>query len=406
MIEDKNEHLLVVLLYPPSDQRRCEIYRAIFLQLYEIFGHNMTVLDFDEEYDLYKYLSGDTVLIKDGSWYCDGYKELKERHQEILECVDNVLIFGAQTNGCDDRYTRALPKMYNIDTIKLELDKCHRKDDYGFVNVGTRKKLKNVLSRMVFLEQLGESDVNVFHYAVDPREPDFSLIIGKDRYKRLGALKSTLGPSKPIPFFEWGLNETYIQELGKYNDFYYAGSVILPSRFYLRDVRKRFNKYLTKTKPEKDGYRNPLRGSFEVFYDNKNGKEKDVTVLSQDKYYYKLCISRYTYINPPFKSDEFNYTRFIEAIILNCIPLVDTKMNLDDLQLTYPEFYDIIIENKLFIDTDKTSYMSIATRMRNYKENGDSELIDKFKSTKAYQALMDVDKIRECWRKKLRWKDV
>ena len=44
--------------------------------------------------------------------------------------------------------------------------------------------------------------------------------------------------------------------------------------------------------------------------------------------------------------------------------------------------------------------------LKGYYENGDSELISKFKNTKAYRALVDKEKIKECWRKKLRWKDV
>ena len=406
MTESKNERLLVVLLYPPIDVRRSELYRAIFLQLYSMLGNKITILDFDEEFELYKFVSGEPDFLKDGSWYCNGYKELKERHEEILSCVDNVLIFGAQLAGNDDRYTRALPKMYSIDVINNELDKCHRMDNYGYVNIGTRNKLKNVLSRMVFLECLRDADVNVFHYLVDPREPDFSPIIGKDRYKRIGALKSNVGPLKPIPFFEWGIANIYIQELDKHNDFFYLGSMITKPRFYLRDVVKKFNASLGRRKPNKDGYRNELKGYAGVIYDNKNCKDKDNNTLPQSEYYYRIMTSRYTYISVPFKDDEFNYVRFIEAVILGCIPLIDSKMNLDDLQLTYHEFYDIIIKRNLLIDTEASSYKDIVDRMRHYDENGDNEIINEFKSTKAYQALMDEEKIKECWRKKLRWKDV
>jgi len=404
----KNERLLVVPLTIPGNERREEINRAISFQLYEMLGDKITFLDFDEEYDLYKYIVGEPDLIKDCNWYCKGYKELKERHMEILSCVDNVLIYGMQvrdgiTNG---RYGRFLPKMYNIEIIKTELNKCHRKDDYGFVNVGTRKKLKNILSRMVFLECLGESDVNVFHYQVDPREVDLSPIIGKDRYHIIGALKSTVGPRRSMPFFEWGLKNTYIQEIDKYMDFFYYVSVISEQNYgraELRDITKKFNNCVSRRKPNKGAFSNSLKGFASVINDlYKKGND----ALSQSEYYYKIMISRYTFVNLPFMRTEFNYQRFMESIILGCIPFVDNRMNLDDLRLTYPEFYDIIIKEKLLIDTQEESYSDIATRMKKYSENGDTEIINKFKSTKAYQALMDKDKIRECWRKKLRWKDV
>lgn len=405
----KQNRLLVVPLMPPGDLKREELNRAINFQLVEVLGDNITFLDFDEEFGLYKYIVGEPDFIKDCCWYCHGYKELKERHMEILSCVDNVLIYGIQVkNGCDGVYTKGLPKMESIDVIKMELDKCHRKDDYGFVNFGTRVKLKNMLSRMIFLECLGESDVNVFHYRIDPREVDLSSIIGKDRYHILGGLKSTAGPSRPMPFFEWGIENTFIQDLGKDRDFFYLGTCMFEHRYVLRDITEKFNDCIGRRKPNGDGFSNVLKGYAGVVNDNYNNRigKKSNSIINQSEYYYKIMTSRYTYINLPFKVDEFNYQRFMESIVLGCIPLVDNKMNLDDLQLTYNEFYDIIIKNKLLIDTGASSYKDIANRMKKYSENGDSELISKFKNTKAYQALTNKDKIKECWRKKLGWKDV
>lgn len=407
----KQNRLLVVPLMLPGNIKREEINRAINFQLCEMLGDKITFLDFDEEFELYKYIVGDPDFIKDCSWYCHGYKELKERHMEILSCVDSVLIYGMQVPLFTGKYGKNLPRMDSIDSIKMELDKCHRKDDYGFANIGTRVKLKNVISRMVFLECLGESDVMVFHYQIDPREPNLSPIIGKDRYKILGGLKSNVGPSKPMPFFEWGIENTYIQELNKDRDFYYLGIALFGPRFRLRDITEKFNDCIGRRKPNKEGFNNVLKGYAGVVNDKYNTKigsktNKETNTLSQSEYYYKIMTSRYTFVNIPFLETEFNYQRFMESIVLGCIPFIDDKMNLDNLRLTYPEFYDIIIKNKLIIDTEASSYKDIATRMKHYSDNGDSELIEKFKNTKAYQALTNKEKIQECWRKKLGWKDV
>lgn len=407
----KPNRLLVVPMVLPGDVKREELNRAINFQLFEMLGDKITFLDFDEEFGLYKYITGDPDFIKDCCWHCHGYKELKERHMEILECVDNVLIYGMQVNNTNFNsgnsvYTQGLPKMTSLESIKIELDKCHRKDDYGFVNFGTRVKLKNVLSRMIFIECLGELDVNVFHYMVDPREVDLTPIIGKDRYHILGGLKSTVGPSKPMPFFEWGIENTFIQELPKEMDFFYFGVCYGKSKFRLRDITSKFNDCLNRRKPSRDSFSNTLSGYAGVVndvYNTKIGRSND-KVVTQSEYYYKLMISRYTFVNKPYMDGEFNYQRFIEAIILGCIPFIDNEMDLNNLQLTYHEFYDIIIKNKLIIDTEASSYKDIATRMKNYKENGDSDLIEKFKNTKAYRALIDSQKIKECWRKKLGWK--
>jgi hypothetical protein len=405
----KENRLLVVPMIMPGSELVSEIVRAINFQLYEILGDRITFLDFDEEFELYKHIVGNPDFIKDCNWFCHGYKELKQRHLEILSCVDNVLIYGIPTYcGVDAGYYRGLPKPYKLDTINLELDKCHRKDDYGFVNYGTRVKLKNVLSRMVFFESLGEADVNVFHYQLDPREVNLSPLIGNNRYHILRGLKSTVGPSRPIPFFEWGLKNTYVQELSKERDFYFGMNCGFINRYRYRDVVDKFNNCINRKIPNKEGFSNKLSGYAYVSrnsYKAKVGKVKDASI-SQSEYYYKLYTSRYTFVNVPYLETEFNYQRFMEAIILGCIPFIDNKMNLDDLRLTYHEFYDIIMKEKLVIDTDADSYIDIAKRMKRYSENGDSELISKFKNTKAYQALMDENKIKECWRKKLGWKDV
>ena len=211
-----------------------------------------------------------------------------------------------------------------------------------------------------------------------------------------------------MPFFEWGIKNTYVQELSKERDFYFGMNCIFTNRYRYRDVVDKFNNCINRKIPNKEGFSNKLSGYAYVLrnsYNPKIGKAKDSQV-SQSEYYYKLYTSRYTFVNVPYLETEFNYQRFMEAIILGCIPFIDNKMNLDDLRLTYHEFYDIIMKEKLVIDTDADSYSDIAKRMKRYSENGDSELINKFKNTKAYQALTDENKIKECWRKKLGWKDV
>lgn len=399
----ESNKLLVVPIGPPGDTKREEMLRAINYQLYEMLGNNIAFYDFDEELYLYKFITGDAQIIKDCNWLCNGYKELKQRHLEVLSDVDNVLIFGLHVKGNNAGYTKNLPKMYDLNYINMELDKCHRKDDYGFVNVGTRTRLRNMLSRMIFIECLGEIDIPIFHYQIDPREEDLTPVIGKDRYHIIGALKSNVGPRKPMPFFEWGLTNTYIQEVNKCRDFFFLAHVVFASRERFKTIVKKFNDCINR---KRVGVKNSLHGYAGTQCGTQYKKENDSEVISQDKYYYKLMTSRYTFVNQPFAEDEFNYQRFMEAIILGCIPFIDDKMNLENLRLTYPEFYDIIIKRKLIIETEADSYKDIADRMRTYAENGDSEIIDEFKSTKAFKALTNKEKIKECWRKKLRWKDV
>lgn len=404
---EKKEKRLLVIPIVPGNEYRSEIIRAINYQILRVIDSEcISYLDFNEEITLYKSLPGNNIdVVKDCSWLCKGYKDLVKRYDEILPYVDNVLIynFPVMEMKYDGRGGNGdVRLLFHKDNILLELDKCHRKDDYGFVNVGTRKGLRTVLSRIILFECLGKCDIPVFHYVIDPRENDLSFIIGKDHYHRMGALKSTVGASKQMPFFEWGLNEIYSQDLDKSKDLYYITRIWgVRDRQRLRGICDSLNESIGR---RGTGLRNTLKGYASAVRDmyskNFNGNNSGE---SQEKYYYHLKISRYTFVNQPYIRDAFNYQRFMEAIILGAIPLFEKGTNYDDLILTYPEFYDIIKKEKLEIDLDEKGIVDLRNRMYGYMENGDNEIINKFKNTKAYKSLMDADKIKSYWKKKLRW---
>lgn len=407
-MEKKEKRLLVIPIVPGYGPNRGEIIRAIDYQILNMIDkEHISYLDFNEEITLYKNLPGNNIdVVKDCSWLCKGYKDLVKRYDEILPYVDNVLIynFPAMETKYEKRGGNSDFRLLSCkDSILLELDKCHRKDDYGFVNVGTRKELRTVLSRIILFECLGKYDIPVFHYVIDPRENDLSFIIGKDHYHRMGALKSTVGASKQMPFFEWGLNEIYSQDLDKSKDLYYMARVgNLRDRQRLRGICSSLRESIGR---RGTGSRNTLKGYASVVNDNygKDFNGSNNRIESQDRYYYHLKISRYTFVNQPHIRDAFNYQRFMEAIILGAIPLFERGTNYDDLILTYPEFYDIIKKEKLEIDLDEKGIVDLRNRMYGYMENGDNEIISKFKNTKAYKSLMDADKIKSYWKKKLRW---
>jgi hypothetical protein len=407
----RQERLLVAPMRLPNQHPKLdELEAAVYFQICEAVGvDNVTFIDFEENLYLYNFIPNGVEIVKSNQWFMQRYTEVKQRLDAILSNVDTVLLYRISCEGMDKGTGSGLSGKFTKDVIDTQLDKCHRMDTYGFSNFGTRKLLPNYLVRMVFLECLSQSNVGVIHLVLDPREIDLSYMIDKDRYKRLGALKQTPGHLRPMPYFEWGLNEIYQQEVGKGYWFYYVGTCRAhrSTREHLFNLCKTVSISVNDREPNyrKSG-KISLNGIAKMTDYRFKGGEKgvDISYVSQEKYYYHLKLSRYTFVNRPYQEDSFNYQRFMEAVVLGCIPLIDEKMNLCDLELTYPEFYDIIIKRKLIYGQD--DYCNIVSRVSKYDENGDDEIIEEFKKTKAYMALTDINKIRKFWERILGWKNV
>ena len=96
--------------------------------------------------------------------------------------------------------------------------------------------------------------------------------------------------------------------------------------------------------------------------------------------------------------------RFMEALILDCIPIILPGNNLNDLELTYPDLYDIIlIKNVILTRRDTNAYRPmdfyINTRLARYEE--DLDTIERLKNTKSYQMITNQEWIKKKFKKLL-----
>ena len=115
-------------------------------------------------------------------------------------------------------------------------------------------------------------------------------------------------------------------------------------------------------------------------------------------------LSRFTVITPPYNESEFNMVRFMEAVILGCVPVILPNVNLDGIRLTFPDIYDIIKKDKVvlkkYVINGKSAHTYpieyfLPLRVRRYEEY--AVVIDKIKSTKSYKSIIDRDYIQECF---------
>lgn len=107
-------------------------------------------------------------------------------------------------------------------------------------------------------------------------------------------------------------------------------------------------------------------------------------------------LSRYTIIVDDY-SGQFNMMRFMEAVICGCVPLLlDGYNNLENLILTFPDIYDIIIKRGLVEKLERVYF-----RIHDWEEK-DQYIISEIKATKSFKKITDKVKVQQYYNKLLR----
>ena len=376
-----------IVLLSSIEAYQNEILGAVVNQAIE-FLPNAYIIDFYKDFKLNKLLTSEPEIIKAEQWNYDSWKSMYKHYKKLMEDFDNVIIIKAPIN----RHTA------NTLDVKLlkEINKMTRVDDTYNMQYDLMKRL---IERLIFVKAIRNK--NVVHFVLDPDEVDFSKVWNFKSYKRIGALNWS--NCKYGPIYEFVLFNTFIQEIPKYYDFYYGASAFTEDRKYLYTVQKNVLDYLNRRRV---GFvrENAKTGQFNIFdYDN-----RDVRV-TQSTYLYNLKLARYTLVNPSYNKKEFNIIRFMEAVICDCVPLIlKTKQNITDMKfeclqgliLTFPDFYDIIIERELIIksiDVHRriTKYYEDSINGSVAKANSDSfkepdlDICERIKNTASFRKITD-----------------
>ena len=377
----------LVVVLNQIEKTQNEIIPCMVTQICENV-ENCTVVDFYKDFKLQKTLYGEYDLYKADQWLYDNWLSIYKHYREMVEEFDNVILL--KTPTLRGIYPRVLDEKF----LK-EIDKGIVKDNKYQM---TQDTMKRVIERLVFVKAC--RDKNVFQFCMDTEEVDFSKVWKFKSYKRLYTFKNK--GFEYFPMFEWALANTYIQPVDKVMEYYYIGSAFTKEREQEHiDRKKMLDKYTNK---RVRGYSNvghtAVRGKYEWY----NSEERREARMAQDKYYYYLKLSKYTLVNKPYDTERFNMVRFMEALILDCIPIILPGNNLDDLELTYPDLYDIIlIKNVILTRRDTNAYRPmdfyINTRLARYEE--DLDTIERLKNTKSYQMITNQELVQKKFKKLL-----
>ena len=372
----------VVALLSSIESTQAEIISCIIAQILE-FIPDAYIVDFYKDEKMNRVLGGQKNVIKMNQHKYDKWSSIYRHYKSVIKEADNVILIKTP--------------ILRGDKYQLTSDKLCEIDD-GIINDDTYcmqyDKIKRLIDRILFVKACRNK--NVYQYVLDVDEVNFSDVWNFKKYIRIGACNWN-GVSY-FPMYEYILANTYIQEIPKAEDVYYIGSNYDGSRDWLYTYRDQMK--------ERIGSRrvmlkrnNPTTGKFEIFSRNDTGCR-----VAQTTYYYNLMLSRFTVITPPYNESEFNMVRFMEAVILGCVPVILPNVNLDGIRLTFPDIYDIIKKDKVVLKKYVINGKSACTypieyflplRVRRYEEY--AVVIDKIKSTKSYKSIIDRDYIQECF---------
>lgn len=116
-------------------------------------------------------------------------------------------------------------------------------------------------------------------------------------------------------------------------------------------------------------------------------------LIDQTKYLEKIKKSKYSLIAPSNDKKAFSFSRLLECLSVNCIPLVFKDCNLEILKENYFDIFDFFVSNNLIIDYNESinqkikelNYIDLIKKMNNL------ESIKSFKVSKDMKEQIKIN---------------
>ena len=302
----------------PATQR--EIIKMQLTQIFT-FIDNVEVLDFYENDKLLKYIDSDEIPVVKvlDSWSCTNWERTFIHLRNVARHYRNVIVINSPTF----RFMKEEP----VELIKQYEERVLKDPMYVFNAKG--KQIYDRITRLLFMKACSASfeKKNVYQFVLNPRE-----VWNYKWYKRIGpwCWKNTdLGPT-----YEYALSNMYVQNVSKVQDFYwYACNENKPD---VKEFGESANMFLNRRIWTAE-WNNPIKGEAGTF----SKTETRQKAIPQEEYYYNLRLSKYTLISET-DDGSFPILRFMEAVILGTVPILQYNIKYDEIRLTDKRIYDII----------------------------------------------------------------
>lgn len=316
----------------------------------------------------------------------DFYKSPKLKN--ILGGVETVKYIFNQNNWCDeaeniDRFLDG--KNYdNIFILRAPIFKNFRYDktdmavrflEYYKLRPNYSRTFliaKRIYDKILFIKRAADKGINLIQIIIDPQESVVSQwSFGKGR--ELYIFNSD--KLKYAPLYEHMMFESLkCMDKTKRQKFTFYCTASTEDRLYIVEYKE----YL------------------EQNYDCKIITKEDKKSIKQKEYYSKLSKSKYTFIIPSYDTSTFSIIRFLEAVMVDCLPLIYSLCNLTDLKRTFPDIF-AIVERKLIVK-DIRCLDDKMTELDDERTN----VLDEIKATKSFRKITSEEMVNKYYTKLLK----
>lgn len=333
--------------------------------LCEIFGDdNVLFIDFYRGNKLQKICGEQHRYVKTNfdDWvdYADGYRKMVKLLED--NNIDKVIWYrqGLSANYRSDNYG-----------IAKSFEKQIANKDY---KLSSYMSTRAIHCKYILMKAMSRYCDVVTQFLIDIQEFVFDTTMkfkGKFYKIYLAQVKGFIF----MPTFELGLSLYHKPNIKKDNDFVFWCTAKTNDRAYLAE---------RKSELESLGY------DIQIVCRN------ETTAISEEEYDNKLAHSLFTLAVPAYATEHFSIWRIIEALANDCLCLILSLCNLNDLQKTFPDIYQIVIDDGLIIK----DFSDIKDKIADLKPKH-NEIIKKLKSTGSYLKITNLDYCRRRWFKML-----
>lgn len=322
---------------------------------------DLTILDYNQSNKVKGCLEDSVKVKKLNVISLQSWQEIEESYKNVLKDFDAVFIVRFPILD-------SLSKKSGV-SLQNFLSNYHINDTFSMSFI----LMKNTFVKMMLLKVVEDLGIDLYHVIIDPQEIDYSKYFNFHKYRRLFQLKRK--DELYAPYYEYCL-QRYNQKNIKDKSLllFFIGIIVSEDRYFLYDLYEYFKQF---------------EDIHFGIYDKVKYKKK----LPQDKYYEELEKSKYTLIIRAYDKKSFSMTRFMEAIVLDCIPLILDDVCLDELKNTFYDIYQIA--KKLVVNKNEV-YNRITS---SYEQ--DYMLLQEIKKSKSYIKITDLEKIKKYYKKLL-----
>lgn len=337
--------------------------------LCRIFDNDVIIIDFFKSNKLVNICGKNHKYVKVTFDDCEDYSDCYHKALSIIEehKIKKIIWYRTMLSGQYNSSNYSLAKV---------LEKRISKKIFTYVNY---QSTVAVHKRYIFMKAASRCCDIIIQFLIDINEFTFDKTI-KFKGKFYKTYLAKVDDFILMPAFEAGLLMSKRSISEKIIDFVFWCTAKTDNRKYIADRKIELEKL-----GEKLGYDIKI-----ICAGDKHG------CISEDEYDKKLSKSKFTLCIPAYNKDHFSIWRIFEALAFDCVCLVLSNNKMKDLQVTFPDIYEVIKKYNLFVD----DFNDIQKKIKELDPIRERILYD-LKNTNSCKKISDFDWCRRRWRKML-----